>query len=83
MRSIRIKKKKIVSGNLIILTKFLKERENIEKIEVTIYIREYTTRINKAPVNNSGHLYQAHLLPNKILTCPDPICGKILITVFS
>lgn len=52
-------------------------------MQVTIYIREYTTRINKAAVNNSGHLYQAHLLPNKILTCPDPIYGKILITVFS
>lgn len=32
--------------------------------EVTIYLRENTTWINKAPVNNSGHLYQAHLLPN-------------------
>lgn len=52
-------------------------------MEATIYIREYTTRINKAPVNNSGPWYQAPLLPNKILTCPDPIYGKILITVFS
>lgn len=61
----------------------MKETANNEKMQVTIYIREYTTRINKAAVNNSGHLYQAHLLPNKILTCPDPIYGKILITVFS